>query len=130
MKPELAYLAWTALLTALLWLPYVLNRVMVLGLTETMGYPNDPKPLAPWAERAKKAHYNAVENLVVFGALVLTAVATNKLGSATAASAMVYFWARVVHYVVYTAGIPYLRTLSFTVGWLACLCIFWQILFA
>lgn len=121
------YFAWTALLTAVLWLPYIVNRSMVLGLKDAMGYPNDPKPMAPWAERAKKAHYNAVENLVVFGALVLTAAATNKFGNATAASAMVYFWARVVHYLVYAAGIPYLRTLSFTVGWLACICIFWQI---
>jgi uncharacterized MAPEG superfamily protein len=129
MRPELTYLAWTALLTAVLWLPYIVNRSMVLGLKDAMGYPNDPKPVAPWAERAKKAHYNAVENLVVFGALVLTAAATNKFGNATAVSALVYFWARVVHYVVYTAGIPYARTLSFTVGWLACICIFWQIVF-
>lgn len=127
MRPELTYLAWTALLTALLWLPYVINRVQILGLTETMGYPNDPKPLAPWAERAKKAHYNAVENLVVFGSLIAAGAALNKFDNATAVSAMVYFWARLAHYIVYTAGIPYLRTLSFTVGWLACICIFWQI---
>ncbi|HEX7926515.1 MAG TPA: MAPEG family protein, partial [bacterium] len=90
--------------------------------------PEHPKPLAAWAERAKKAHYNAVENLVVFGALVLVASASNKLDNATAMSAMVYFWARLAHYVVYTLGIPWLRTLTFTVGWLACLCIAWQIL--
>ena len=129
MRPELWYLALTALMTCLLWLPYVVNRSAVLGLREVMGYPNDPKPMAPWAERGKKAHYNAVENLAVFAALVLAGSQANKLDSATAMSAMVYFWARLVHYVVYVAGIPYLRTLSFTVGWLACLCIAWQILF-
>lgn len=127
MRPELTYLGWTALVTALMWLPYVLNRTKVWGLTDTVGYPEHPKALAPWAERAKKAHYNAVENLVVFGALVLAASAANKLDAATSASAMVYFWARVVHYIVYALGMPWLRTLAFTVGWLACLCIFWQL---
>jgi uncharacterized MAPEG superfamily protein len=127
MKTELTWLAWTALVTALMWLPYVLNRTKVWGLTDTVGYPANPKPLAPWAERAKKAHYNAVENLAVFAALILVATASNKLGNATAVSAMVYFWARLVHYIVYALGLPWLRTLSFTVGWLACICIFWQI---
>ncbi|HEX7927267.1 MAG TPA: MAPEG family protein, partial [bacterium] len=99
MKPELMWLAAVALMTVLLWLPYALNRLMVWGLHDTVGYPEHPKPLAAWAERAKKAHYNAVENLVVFGALVLVAVASNKAGNATATSAMVYFWARLAHYV-------------------------------
>ena len=129
MRPELWYLALTALMTCLFWLPYIINRSQILGLGDAMGYPNDPKPMAPWAERGKKAHYNAVENLVVFAALVLAGSQANKLDSATAMSAMVYFWARLVHYVVYVFGIPYVRTLSFTVGWLACLCIAWQILF-
>jgi len=128
MKPELMYLALTALMTVLMWLPYVLNRTVVWGLTDTVGYPANPKPLAPWAERAKKAHYNAVENLPVFAALVLVAVASNKTASMIGTAAMVYFWARLVHYVVYALGLPWLRTLSFTVGWLACLAIFWNVI--
>jgi uncharacterized MAPEG superfamily protein len=127
MKPELMYLAYTALLTALLWLPYIVNRTMVYGLRDAMGYPSDPKPVAAWADRAKKAHYNAVENLVVFAPLVVLASMTGKADNAVVTSSMVYFWARVAHYIIYTAGIPYLRTISFTIGWLACICIFWQV---
>jgi uncharacterized MAPEG superfamily protein len=127
MRPELMYLAWTAFLTAILWLPYIVNRSMILGLTDAMGYPSDPKPMAPWAERAKKAHYNAVENLVVFAPLVVVGSIAGKLDGTTATCAMVYFWARVVHYIVYALGIPYLRTLVFTVGWVAYLVIFWKL---
>ena len=128
MRPELMYLALSAMLTGLLWLPYVLDRVKVWGLTDTVGYPANPKMLDGWAERAKKAHYNSVENLVVFGALVLVASAANKFDNATAVSAMVFFWARLIYYIVYALKLPWLRTLSFTVGWLACVCIFWQII--
>ena len=37
----------------------------------------------------------------------------------TVGACIVYFWARLAHYVVYTMGIPVARTLTFTVGWLA-----------
>lgn len=128
MKSELCYLALVTALTALLWVPYALNRIAVLGLVQTVGYPVNPPPLAPWAQRLKNAHANAIENLVVFATLVLLANALGISGPAIAMSAMVYFWARVVHVVAYTFAIPWVRTLAFTAGWLAQLCIAWQIL--
>jgi uncharacterized MAPEG superfamily protein len=39
----------------------------------------------------------------------------------------IYFWARVIHYAGYTSGVPFVRTLSFVVGWLAIMIIFLQI---
>lgn len=116
MNTELMYLVWVTLLTAILWVPYVLNRFAVRGIADTVGYPSDPKPLAPWAERLKAAHGNAVENLVVFAALLLTAHALGVSTGVTAMAAMVYFWARLVHAVVCTLGIPWLRTLAFVAG--------------
>jgi len=128
MSMELEYLAWTALLTGLMWIPYILNTVMVRGLVDAVGYPVNPKPLAPWATRMKAAHYNAVENLVVFAALVLIADAMNVRNEATAAVCATYFWARLVHVLVYTFGIPWLRTLAFAVGFVCQLVLAWQIL--
>ena len=118
MTPELTKLTWVLALNAIIWLPYVLNRIMVWGLVDAVGYPENPKPLAPWAERARKAHYNAVENLVVFAAAVLILNAAGVSNDATVMACTVYFWARLVHYIVYTAGIPWLRTLSYAVGWI------------
>jgi uncharacterized MAPEG superfamily protein len=128
MKTELMYLAQVSAFTGLLWVPYILDRVMVWGLLDAVGYPPNPKPQTPWAERLKKAHGNAVENLVVFAALVLTAHALGLAGGAIATAAMVYFWARVVHALVYTMALPWLRTLAFTVGFLAQMAVAWQIL--
>src|SRR5512142_1293842 len=102
MKPELLYLVYVTVLTALIWIPYVLDRLAVRGLTDTVGYPDNPKPQSPWALRMKAAHANAVENLVGFGTLVLVAPALGIGNGATATACMVYFWARLVHVAAYT----------------------------
>lgn len=128
MKTELFYLALTAAFTGLLWVPYILDRIKVEGLVNAVGYPPEPKPQSPWAQRMLKAHYNAIENLGVFAALVLVAHAAGISNAAIATSAMVYFWARVVHALAYTFGIPWVRTVSFTVGFSAQAVIAWQIL--
>jgi uncharacterized MAPEG superfamily protein len=128
MKTELLYLTLVTALTGLLWVPYILDRVATRGLIDTVGYPSDPKPQSPWARRLMKAHANAVENLVVFAALVLIAQAAGLSTGATATACVVYFWARVVHALAYTFAVPWLRTLAFTVGFLAQATIAWQLL--
>jgi uncharacterized MAPEG superfamily protein len=128
MKTELLYLTYVAALTGLLWVPYILDRLMVRGLMDAVGYPENPKPQSPWAQRLMKAHANAVENLVVFAALVLAANALGVTGGAVATACIVYFWARVVHAVSYAFAVPWVRTLAFTAGFLAQAAIVWQIL--
>ena len=116
MSVELKYLVLVTAVTALMWIPYIFNVIMVRGVLDAVGYPENPKPMAPWATRMKAAHYNAVENLVVFAALVLVANAVGVKGEATALACAVYFWARVVHFLAYTFRIPWVRTLAFVVG--------------
>ena len=118
MTSELMSLTWVVALTAILWLPYILNMIMVRGLVDAVGYPDNPKPLALWASRMKKAHTNAVENLVVFAALVLTLNAAGISNETTVIACILYFWSRLVHIAVYTFGIPWLRTLAFVASWL------------
>ena len=127
MKTELVYLALTAALTGVLWIPYILDRISVQGLAEAVGYPENPKPQSQWARRMMKAHTNAVENLVVFSALVLTANAVGVVSVGIGTAAIVCFWARVVHAVAYTFGIPLVRTLSFAVGFFCQAWIAWLI---
>jgi uncharacterized MAPEG superfamily protein len=128
MTTELKYLTYVTMLTAVSWVPYILNTIAVRGLLDAVGYPEHPKPLAPWARRMKAAHYNSVENLVVFAALVLTAHAAGISNAAIAGSATVFFWARVVHLAAYTLGVPWVRTLAFAAGFGCQLCIAWQLL--
>ncbi len=94
MKTELLYLALITVFTGLLWVPYILDRVAVWGLVDAVGYPQNPKPQSPWAQRLMRAHANAVENLVVFATLVLVAHAVGLTNAVIGAAAVVYFWAR------------------------------------
>ena len=128
MKTELLYLALVTAFTGLLWVPYILDRVAVRGLTDAVGYPENPKPQTPRAPRQMRAHHNAVENLVVFAALVLLAHAAGLTGPAIGTAAIVYFWARVVHAAAYTFAVPWVRTLAFTVGFFCQAVIAWRLL--
>jgi uncharacterized MAPEG superfamily protein len=120
MTPELFWLTLTVILTGLLWVPYILNRVAVRGLLGTLANPSrNDKPHALWATRLMFAHDNAVENLVVFAPLVLILAELDYSTKWTVWACAVYFWARVAHLIVYTLGLPVFRTLAFTVGFLA-----------
>jgi uncharacterized MAPEG superfamily protein len=118
MSKELWWLALTLAMTALFAFPYVLNRIAVRGLMGAMANPSpDDKPVPAWARRAQCAHANAVENLVVFAPAVLAVQAAGRGDSLTAAACGLYCFSRLLHYVVYTAGIPVARTLAFFGGW-------------
>lgn len=130
MTSELYWLTLTVLLTALLWVPYVLDRMAVRGIVPTVTDrgPEGSGPQSVWAKRAIRAHQNAIENLMIFAPAVLIAHELNISTPATRAAAVTYFFARLLHFAVYSAGVPLLRTLTFTVGWIAQLCILVSIL--
>ena len=70
--PELYALTLVSTATALMWVPYVLARMTTHGVTRAIGNPGPGYPTdAPWADRARRAHINAIENLAVFAPLVL-----------------------------------------------------------
>ncbi|MEL6257543.1 MAG: MAPEG family protein [Pseudomonadota bacterium] len=115
--PELYWLAATATFTALLWLPYILSFILQIGVVPAVeGRKYAASLEAGWADRAKRAHGNAVENLVVFGALAIVVHILDAGTALTAAAAHAYFFTRVAHYFIYLFGIPFLRVVSFAVG--------------
>jgi len=114
------WLTLTVILTGLMWVPYIIDRAMVRGLMGSMANPSrNDKPQSAWAQRLYFAHSNAVENLVIFAPLVLILDVQGHSTESTAIACAVYFWARLAHAVIYTLGIAVLRTLAFTVGFLA-----------
>jgi uncharacterized MAPEG superfamily protein len=120
MSKELYWLILTVAMTGLLWVPYILDRIMVRGTMGAMANPSPTDaPQSAWAQRMNAAHANTVENLVVFAPLVLTAQALNIHTGSTAFACALFFWCRLIYVVVYTAGIPVLRTLAFTGGFVA-----------
>ena len=110
-------------MTGLFWVPYALDRIIVRGLMGALANPSpSDKAQSRWARRLMAAHTNAVENLVIFAPLVLTARALSIATAVTAFACALYFWSRLAHVVIYTLGIPVLRTLSFAAGFAARSC--------
>ncbi len=129
LNSELRYLAYTALLSLLLWIPYILAEIRTRGLSRAVSYPTGfYDDLPAWAQRCHRAHMNLVENLVPFAALVLIAQVAGVASDLAALGVQLFFWARIVQTVVHIAGIPWLRTLAFAVGWIGNLLIFWAII--
>jgi uncharacterized membrane protein YecN with MAPEG domain len=115
---EVRYLVYVALLMAVIWIPYILAHVMQVGPMKAFGYTDDDA-MPPWAAQFKRAHYNLVENVPLFAIAVLAGEFANVHTATTAACAMIFFWARVVHPFAMVSRIWGARTAVFTIGWLA-----------
>jgi uncharacterized MAPEG superfamily protein len=125
MSTELKYLAFTAILTASLWIPYVVAQVTTNGSLRPENYV-DPtqRPLPLWGRRADRAYLNAVETFAPFAALVIVIHLAGKESATTAFLTASFFWLRVAHAAVYWAAIPYIRTIVFTLGYVAIIGLF------
>jgi uncharacterized MAPEG superfamily protein len=129
MTTDLKYLAYTAILTASLWIPYVVCQVTTNGFLQPVNY-RDPaqRPMPLWGKRADRAYLNAVEVFAPFAALVIIAQIAGKANDMTGFWAMFFFWMRVAHAVVYWLAIPYVRTLLFALGFVAVAGIFVEVI--
>ncbi len=125
MSPELKYLALTAMLTASLWIPYVVAQVVTNGFLRPENYVDPtPRPLPFWGKRADRTYINAVETFAPFAALLVIIQVTGKANSMTAFWAASFFWMRVAHAIVYLAAIPYIRTVVFVLGYVCVIGLF------
>lgn len=129
MSTDLKYLALTAALTASLWIPYIVAQVMNNGFLAANNYVDPtPRPVPLWGRRADRTYLNAVEAFAPFAAVVVVAHLTGKANAMTAFWAAWFFWMRLAHALVYLTGIPYIRTLVFTAGYVAVMGIFWEVI--
>jgi uncharacterized MAPEG superfamily protein len=129
MSTDLKYLALTGILTASLWIPYITCQVMTNGNLTPQNYLDPtPRPVPLWGMRANRAYVNAVESFAPFAALVIVAHLAGKANATTAFLATSFFWLRLAHAVVYLLGIPYLRTVIYTLGFVAVIGIFWEVI--
>jgi uncharacterized MAPEG superfamily protein len=129
MTTDLRYLAYTAILTAALWIPYVVAQVMTNGFLAPPNYVDPtPRPVPLWGKRADRTYLNAVEVFAPFAALVIVAHLVGKANAMTAFWTICFFWLRLAHAVVYLLGVPYVRTVIFTLGFVCVVGIFWQLI--
>ena len=110
MTPDLTYLVWSAILCLVQAVIPVLGGLQAVGLPRLAGNRETMPELDGWAGRAQRAHRNMLESLVLLAILVLVAHIARKANGTTATGAALFFWARLAYAVVYTAGIPWVRT--------------------
>jgi uncharacterized MAPEG superfamily protein len=103
-----------------MWVPYVLDRMAVRGILR-------PSPIAG-RRAADRSRYGQARDPRAsecdrepraVRAGILIAHELNISTPVTRAAAAAYFAARLLHFIVYTAGIPMMRTLMFSAGWRA-----------
>jgi uncharacterized MAPEG superfamily protein len=129
LPPEILYMTLSAGLTGVLWVPIIVNRLREMGPWKALKNPQpDVRPEADWAYRLASAHRNAIENLVVFAPLALAVHALGLSSGGTAIAAAVFFWSRCAHALIYTFGVPLLRTIAFVAGFGAQLFLFLRVL--
>ena len=128
MKPELTILVWAVALAFVQVLIAVQGAMMQVGLMTLVRNREKFPELTGWAGRAYRAHRNMIENLVLFAALVLAAVAAGRTNGTTLLGAELFLWARVAHAIVYLIGLPWLRTGIWAVSVLGLILIFSQLL--
>jgi uncharacterized MAPEG superfamily protein len=116
MSLDLKYLLFSVLLTFVQVLISAAAANQAVGLTALAGNREDMPALTGFAGRARRAHLNMVENMVLFTALVLVAAVAGKANATTAMGALVFFWARLVYAMIYLLGIPWLRTAAWFVS--------------
>lgn len=132
MSTAMFYLILTAGLGIFLWIPHVVGLVMTNGFLTPENYRDITREKQPnWVERANRVLCNYTETIAPFAILVIAAqILFAKSEPALLVTvgfwAQIFFWARVVHAVVYWFGIPYIRTLAFVVGVVAVAAIFIQ----
>jgi uncharacterized MAPEG superfamily protein len=124
---DLTMLVWSAVLAFVQFVPYAIGRTTGWGLPVLVGSRDSTPDDAPWVGRAVRAQANMMENLPVFAILVLVAHSVVPGNATVALGTQLFFWARLVYVPIYIAGIPWVRTLVWTVSVIGMALILFQI---
>lgn len=128
LSTEIYWLSVTTVFTSTLWASHILQRILEMKPHAALRDPHHDLPTqAPWAQRSIRAHANAVENLIIFAILVIVLDLTGTANPATATAAKLYFISRVGHFVIYTLGVPWLRTPIYLFGFACQMAIAWAV---
>ena len=134
MTVELTYLTMTAILAAVMWIPYILGVNMHPSEDVNADFlrPRDLKSVPPWVHRSHRAHLNLLEQLLPMAVLVLIAAQAGVSNTVTVWCVALFFWVRLAHAVGMVSGVTRFpaRPIIFTAGWLCILVFAWQLVAA
>lgn len=116
MSTELYMLAMAGGFILLLTLIQGTRNIFALGLVTAAGNQHHIAPWSGWNDRLNRAIRNQIEGIVIFAPILLAVELANFNNETTALGAQMFVYARVAHAIVYTLGIPWVRTTAWAVG--------------
>ncbi len=116
MSMELQLLVWAVGLAVIQLVVAVVPALGQMGLAAAVGNREGMAEPTGLAGRAVRAHRNMLESLVLFAILVLVAHVAGKTNPMTLLGAQLFVGARVAYAILYLAGVPWARTLVWTVS--------------
>ncbi|HEX5379990.1 MAG TPA: MAPEG family protein [Phenylobacterium sp.] len=116
MSVELTMLAYSAALLLVLVLIQATVGVRSMGLVPMANSRDGLPPAQGFHARVGRCVDNHREGLTIFAPLVLIAALTHVSSGTTVLGAQLFFYARVVHAVLYLTGAPMVRPLAWAVG--------------
>ncbi len=116
MNTELTMLVYSVILTFLIISVPALGGILQNGLATQAGARDGLPEPSVFAKRARRLQDNMIENMVLFIPLVLAAQAAGVSTAQTALGAEIFVIARVLHALIYLAGIPWLRPVAWAGG--------------
>lgn len=128
MTVELQLLVWSGVLALVQMLVAAIAANSQVGLPMLAGNRENLPEFTGWALRAKRAHLNMIENLVVFAIFILVANLSGRTNDMTLLGAQLFFWGRLAYAIVYLIGIPWVRTAVWAVSLLGMLLVLFQLL--
>jgi uncharacterized MAPEG superfamily protein len=116
-SPEITMLWASALLGTVYLLAAVVPSVLGRGMPWAAGPRDEPAPaIGKVGARLDRAWKNFVETFPLFVAAILVEAQVPQDSEIAAMGAQLYFWGRVAFLPLYAIGVPFLRTVAWTVA--------------
>lgn len=116
MSAELLMLVYSAVLFLVIIVVQAGLAISQNGLLAQAGSRDNLAEPTVLRKRLQRLTANMQENLILFAIVVLVASAAGVSNEATALGAIVFFYARVGHAIIYTFGWPVIRPLFYFAG--------------
>lgn len=116
MSTEIVVLAATGGLALLLTLIQGTRNVLMLGLTTAAGNQHDIAPWEGWNDRLNRALRNLIEAMAIYAPIAVSVSVLGAGNETSALGAKIFLGARLIHALVYTAGVPWVRTTAWFIG--------------
>jgi uncharacterized MAPEG superfamily protein len=127
MSTEFKILLWSVALTFVQMAIAASAATWQLGVSNNVGNREGVPEPTGWAGRAKRAHLDMLENMVLFVPLIIIADISGRDNRMTEIGAELFFWSRLAYAIVSIAGVPHLRTAIWSASTAAMLLIFLQL---